>query len=223
MSVNTECLIDDVVEELDNAEICPPRIIRTKARVDVNDEHVFSAVQTSMAKTVIDLAGRYPLPNLVDTMMHQLENTTPPMRLTKQTLLEIFMRSQKQQAALDNPHEFASVAVRIIKDKLTDQLIDGIKYEKIGECYEMCQFETEIKSWDKYLIPAKRSVYNHVIFDSDTEKKFVKKLETLDFVKLYVKLPAFFKIPTPIGTYNPDWAIVVEDTESGDPRFISGA
>ena len=219
VSVNTECLIDDVVEELDNAEICPPRIIRTKARVDVNDEHVFSAVQTSMAKTVIDLAGRYPLPNLVDTMMHQLENTTPPMRLTKQTLLEIFMRSQKQQAALDNPHEFASVAVRIIKDKLTDQLIDGIKYEKIGECYEMCQFETEIKSWDKYLIPAKRSVYNHVIFDSDTEKKFVKKLETLDFVKLYVKLPAFFKIPTPIGTYNPDWAIVVEDTESGDPRL----
>ena len=217
--VDTKQLIKDVVEELDNAEIRPPRIIRTKARVDINDEHVLSAVQTSMAKTVIDLAGRYPLPNLIDTIMHLLENTTPPMRLTKQTLLEIFMRTQNQQAALDNPHEFASVASRIIKDKLTDQLIDGIQYEKIGECYEMCQFEAEIKSWENHLIPAERSVYDYVIYDSDPEKKFVKKLETLDFVKLYVKLPAFFKVPTPIGTYNPDWAIVVEDDDSKDPRL----
>ena len=101
--VDTKQLIKDVVEELDNAEIRPPRIIRTKARVDINDEHVLSAVQTSMAKTVIDLAGRYPLPNLIDTIMHLLENTTPPMRLTKQTLLEIFMRTQNQQAALGQP------------------------------------------------------------------------------------------------------------------------
>ena len=219
VSVKTGCLISEVVAELDNAEIRPPRITRTKARVDISDEHIFSALQMSMAKTVIDLAGRYPLPNLVDTMMHLLENTTPPMRLTKQTLLEIFMRTKKQQAALDNPHEFASVTVRIIKEKLTDQLINGIKYEKIGECYEMCQFEAEIKSWDKYLIPTKRSVYDNVIFDSDTEKKFVEELENLGFVKLYVKLPAFFKIPTPIGTYNPDWAIVMDDPDSGDPRL----
>ena len=92
------------------------------------------------------------------------------MRLTRKTLLEIFRRTQKQQAALDNPHEFASVAVRIIKEKLTDQLIDGVKYEKIGECYEMCQFETSIRSWENHLIPAKRSLYDHVIYDSDVEK-----------------------------------------------------
>ena len=83
----------------------------------------------------------------------------------------------------------------------------------------MCQFEAEIKSWENHLIPAERSVYDYVIYDSDPEKKFVKKLETLDFVKLYVKLPAFFKVPTPIGTYNPDWAIVVEDDDSKDPRL----
>ena len=219
VTVNTDLLIRNVVDKLDNTEIRSPRITRTKARVDINDKHVFSAVQTSMAKTVIDLAGRYPLPNLVDTMMHLLENTTPPMRLTRKTLLEIFKSTENKQAALDNPHEFAAAAVRIIKENLTDQLIDGIKYEKIGKCYEMCQFEAEIKSWDKYLIPTKRSVYDHVIFDSDVEKNFVEKLESFDFIKLYVKLPPFFKVPTPIGTYNPDWAIVVEDTESGEPRL----
>ena len=130
VNVDTEQLISEVVEELDDADIRPPRITVTKAQVQVDDDQVFSAMQMSGAKTVIDLAGRYPLPNLVDAMMHLLENTTPPMRLTRKTLLDIFDRTQKQQAALDNPHEFASVAVRIIKEKLTDQLVDGIKYEK---------------------------------------------------------------------------------------------
>ena len=182
----------------------------TKAQVQVDDDQVFSAMQISGAKTVIDLAGRYPLPNLVDAMMHLLENTTPPVRLTRQTLLEIFSRTQKQQAALDNPHEFASVVVRIIKEKLTDQLVDGIKYEKIGQCYEMCQLRPVYGVGRDHLIPAKRSIYDKVIFDSEVERKFVEGLEKLDFVKLYVKLPAFFKVPTPIGSYNPDWAIVVE-------------
>lgn len=90
-----------------------------------------------------------------------------------------------RKAALDNPQEFASITAGIIKEKLKDQLIDGIKYEKIGECYEMCQFEAEIKSWKNRLIPAARSVYDHVIYDSDVEKNFVQKLETFDFVKLY--------------------------------------
>ena len=219
VNVDTEQLIREVVAELDATEIRSPRITVTKAMVQVGDDEVFSAMQMSGAKTVIDLAGRYPLPNLVDTMMHLLENTTPPMRLTRKTLLEIFRHTQKQQAALDNPHEFASVAVRIIKEKLTDQLIDGIKYEKIGECYEMCQFEVEIESWENRLIPAERSLYDQVIYDSEVERKFVEELENMNMVKLYVKLPAFFKIPTPIGTYNPDWAIVVDYPDDDGERL----
>ena len=219
VNIDTNQLISEVIQELDEAEIRPPRITVTKAQVHVDDDHVFSAIQMSGAKTVIDLAGRYPLPNLVDAMMHLLENTTPPMRLTRKTLLEIFMRTQNQQPALNNPHEFASVAVRIIKEKLTDQLVDGIKYEKIDDCYEMCQFETSIRSWEDNLIPAKRSLYDPLIYDSKVEKKFVEGLEKRGDVKLYVKLPAFFKVPTPIGTYNPDWAIVVEDPDYEDPRL----
>lgn len=219
VSVDSELLISEVVEALDKAEIRSPRITVTKAQVQVDNDNVFSAMQMSRAKTVIDLSGRYPLPNLIDTMMHLLENTTPPMRVTRKTLLQIFTRTKEQQAALDNPHEFASVAVRIIKDKLTDQLIDGIKYEKIDEFYEMCQFEDNIQTWKDHLIAAERSIYDHVIFDSKNERKFVKRLEELDFVKFYVKLPAFFKVPTPIGTYNPDWAIMIDDFEQEEPKL----
>ena len=219
VSVDTDLLISEVVEALDEAEIRSPRITVTKAQVQVNDDNVFSAMQMSQAKTVIDLVGRYPLPNLIDTMMHLLENTTPPMRVTRKTLLQIFTRTQKKQAAIDNPHEFASVTVRIIKEKLIDQLINGIKYQKIDEFYEMCQFEDSIESWKDHLVAAERSIYDQVIFDSDTEREFVENLEKLDFVKFYVKLPAFFKVPTPIGTYNPDWAIVIDDPEQEEPRL----
>ena len=218
VNIDTNLLINKVLDELDVTEIRAPRTTVTKAMVQVGDDHAFSAMQMSGAKTIIDLAGSYPLPNMVDAMMHLLENTTPPMRVTKKTLLDIFRGTKNQQAALDNPHEFASVAVRIIKEKLTDQLIDGIKYEKIDECYEMCQFETSIQSWEDRLIPAARSVYDKVIYDSEVEKRFVKGLEDRDDVKLYVKLPAFFKVPTPIGSYNPDWAIVIEPRdEFGEP------
>lgn len=214
VTVDSKTLIDDVVATLDEAEIRAPRVEITKIQVQPDDELIYSALQLSGAKTAIDLSGRIPLPNLVDVMVHMLENTSPPVRITRKTLLEIFTRTAKQQAARDNPHEFAAVAARIVKAKLTDQLIEGIRYEKIDDWYKMCQFEPRIESWAEYLIPTKRSVYDHTIFDSETERDFINGLELRDYIKLYVKLPGFFTVPTPIGEYNPDWAIVVEPRDA---------
>ena len=82
----------------------------------------------------------------------------------------------------------------------------------------MTQFEAEVQSWADYLIPAAHSVYDHVVFESETEKEFVEGLEKRDDVKMYLKLPAWFTVDTPIGTYNPDWAIVIEPRdEHGKP------
>jgi len=190
----------------------------TKARVDLASESVFEALQMSAAKSVMSLAGRYPLPNLVVIMANLMQHTTPPVRLTRRTLLEIIRRAPDHQALLDNPNEFATVAVGIIKEKLADQLIEGIKYERINEWYEMTHLEEEIPGWEDYLIPAENSLYDHVGCDSDIERDFVDGLERRDDVKLYLKLPGWFKVPTPVGDYNPDWAIVMEERdEYGDP------
>ncbi len=165
----------------------------------------------SGAKSVLDLSGRYPLPNLVEIMTNLLEHTSPKVCLTRKTIIEILKRLNPpaQKMFLENPHEFATAAVSVIKEELADQLIEGIQYEKINQWYEMSQFE-DIEAWEDYLVPAQRSAYDYVICDSDTERDFVKGLESMDFVKLYVKLPSWFTVPTPIGTYNPDWAIVIE-------------
>jgi type III restriction enzyme len=218
VKIDSERLIRDVVAELDRVEIRPPRVTITKARVDVGDESVFEALQMSVARSVMSLAGRYPLPNLVEIMANLMQHTTPPMRLTRRTLLEIIKRAPNPRAALDNPNEFATAAVRIIKEKLADQLVEGIQYEKINQWYEMTQLDIEIPGWEDYLWPADRSVYDHVVYDSEIERRFVEDLEHRDDVKLYLKLPAWFTVNTPIGEYNPDWAIVMEEwDEHGQP------
>lgn len=219
VTIDTEKLLADVIAELDRAEIRKPHIAITKAQVQVGAEGTFEAMQMSGARNVLDLAGRYPLPNLVAVMENLMDRTTPPMRLTRRTLLEVFRRAQNKQAALDNPHEFALVAVGIIKRKLADHLVNGIRYEKMSEWYEMTQLAEEISSWEEYLVPTpNHSLYDQVAFDSDIEKAFVQGLERRNDVKLYLKLPGWFTVPTPVGEYNPDWAIVIEDRdEHGRP------
>ena len=75
----------------------------------------------------------------------------------------------------------------------------------------MTQFDAEIESWSEYIVPVDHSVYDGVIVDSDVERNFVQALERRQDVRFYIKLPDWFKVPTPIGNYNPDWAIVMDD------------
>jgi type III restriction enzyme len=218
--IDTDKLIQDVVATLDRAQFQPPRVSITKVLLNADDKEVFSALQLSSAKTVVDLTGRYPLPNLVDVMANLMEHTTPPVYLTRRTLLKIINKvcSACQQAALANPNNFATTAVSIIKEKLADQLVAGIQYEKINEWYQMEMLELEIPGWEDYLVPADHSVYDHVACDSDIERQFVADLEKREDVKLYLKLPSWFTVDTPVGNYNPDWAIVMEERdEHGEP------
>lgn len=218
VSIDTAKLIEDVLKELDQVEITAPQIAITRARVKVEADDRLEAITLALPKKeAIDLSGRR-LPNVIDIMDNLMEYTTPPVSLTRGTLLEIFHRSSNKQGALVNPHAYATEAVRIIKEKLADQLVSGIQYQKLDQWYKMTQLETEIESWKEYLIPAAHSVYDHVVYDSQVEKEFVAGLEKRDDVKLYLKLPRWFTVPTPVGSYNPDWAIVVEERDAhGQP------
>jgi len=207
--IDSKKLIDEVVKDLNEVEIKPPRLVISKARFEVTEDDQFTAVHVAERRASLP-AKQGILPNLIEIMTHLLTHTTPPVYLTRLTLLSIFRGTKRKESALENPYEFATTAVRLIRSHLMDQLVDGIKYEKINEWYEMTQLETEIESWSEYLVPAERSVYDHVIFDSDREKQFVEGLDSRDDVKLYLKLPAWFTVPTPVGEYNPDWAIVIE-------------
>ncbi len=222
--IDTAKLLDDVVPAIDRETIRPPRVTITKASVHVDEEGVFDALQMSAAKTAVDLAGRYPLPNIIEMMTNLMEQTSPPVRLTRRTLLQVFDRCRSRDAAVKNPHDWAATAVRILKDKLADHLVSGIQYEKDGTWFEMSQIleQEEIELFSKHIVTADESkdktLYDLVPCDSTVESTFARDLEARDDVKLYLKLPPWFKVPTPVGEYNPDWAIVMDGSEQdGQP------
>ena len=93
-------------------------------------------------------------------------------------------------------------------------LVDGIKYQRLGDEHFYAQqlFETEeLTGYLKNLVQdTTKSVYEHVVYDSTVERDFAEALERNEAIKVYAKLPGWFKVPTPLGTYNPDWAVLVE-------------
>ncbi|MBI3169125.1 MAG: DEAD/DEAH box helicase family protein [Chloroflexi bacterium] len=215
VTIDSQKLVTDVVKELNEETIRTPKIVARRAKLEAKGD-TFTTIQTA-ERTWDEGYKANTLPNITEVISSLLERTTPPVRLTKNTLLEIFKQSSKsnREAALKNPFEFASVASRIIKTKLADQLVEGIQYEKLNEYYEMTQF-VSIPSWEDNLVPSPHSIYDHVVFDSEVEREFVRGLEAREDVKLYVKLPLWFTVPTPIGEYNPDWAIVLEKKNDDD-------
>ena len=218
--IDTEALLAGAVPAIDKADVKPPRVTITKATVKVDDEGIFDALQMSAAKTAVDLAGRFPLPNLVDMMANLMEQTTPPVRLTRRTLLEVFRRCKSRTLAVKNPHEWAAAAVRVLKEKLADHLVNGIQYEKDGTWYDMSQIldEEEIDLFAKHIVEPDadngKAIYDLIPCDSGVEVQFVRDLEARADVKLYVKLPSWFRVATPVGEYQPDWAIVMEAPEA---------
>ncbi len=112
-----------------------------------------------------------------------------------------------------NPQHFMDNMVQEIRRTKQEMIIDGIKYEKIGEeVYDMQIFkDAEIESYiDNVRVVQNKdkTLYDHVAFDSQIENDFAAELEDRDEIEFYMKLPPKFKIKTPLGSYNPDWAIV---------------
>jgi type III restriction enzyme len=214
VTIDTDTLITDVVAALDKLKIDPPRIVAAKAVVESaagEDRLEAKLVGHGILATLV---GRYALPNLVEMLEDLIAHITPPIKLTRRTLAAIIARTRNRQAALDNPQEFASQAARIIREKAIQQLVDGIQYEKDGKWYEMSDWVEEEETVSDRLIPVDNSIYDHVVVQSDTERKFIEKLKRRNDVRLFVKLPAWFKVATPVGHYNPDWALVMEQVDA---------
>ncbi len=138
--------------------------------------------------------------------------------LTRSTIFKILKESGRIKDILVNPQLFLDLSSSAINKSLFNLMIEGIKYEKIGNLeYEMKLFEAQelevfVNDFTFRVEDASKTIYeDYMPLDSGVESQFAKDCETSEQVKFYFKLPFWFKIPTPIGTYNPDWAVVFED------------
>ena len=134
-------------------------------------------------------------------------------QLTRRSIHRILVESVRLDDFKRYPQQFIEFAAEMINRAKRMTLVDGIKYQRIGaEAYYAQQlFETEeLSGYLKSMIDANKSVHEQVIYQSDTERTFADDLEKNEAIKVYAKLPGWFKIPTPLGPYNPDWAVLVE-------------
>ena len=108
-----------------------------------------------------------------------------------------------------NPEHFISQASRIITEQKAAMVIESLVYDKTSERYDVDIFTGNQTGQDfsRAVGKLKRHIYDYVITDSNNEKSFVRELDTSSEIVVYAKLPRGFLIPTPVGDYNPDWAI----------------
>lgn len=164
----------------------------------------------------------YEIPDFVAYIQSKTE-------LTRDTITRIILDSNRLEEIFNNPQLFMDSVVRMIRQEFDRIKINGIGYEKIaGQVYEMKLFNAaEIEHYLENLIEVKhqaKTLYNYIVIDSlsGPEKKFAEECDSRDDILFYVKLPDKFQIKTPIGNYNPDWALVKrEDGEETKIYFVA--
>ncbi|MBM4387757.1 MAG: restriction endonuclease subunit R, partial [Deltaproteobacteria bacterium] len=144
-------------------------------------------------------------------------------QLTRRSIHQILTDSERLDDFKRNPQQFIELAAEAINRCKRLAIVDGIKYQRLGDEHYYAQelFEQEeLTGYLKNLIDAKKAVYEQVVYDSDTEAAFADQLEKNTAIKVYAKLPGWFTVPTPLGGYNPDWAVLVEEYSEERLYFV---
>ncbi len=150
-----------------------------------------------------------------------LGNLAEKVQLTRKTVAEILTSVQK--ATFDqfnsNPEHFISEAARIMQEQKATAVIEQLQYDEVSDRYDVDIFTANQTRQDfsKATEKLKKHVYDYCVVDSKIERSFVEELDISDEVVVYAKLPRGFQIPTPVGSYNPDWAI---SFQKGSVRHI---
>ena len=189
---------------------CPPI---TKARAQFRKADI--AIGKGGLETKETVASGFTTINETDIelpdLLTALQDKT---HLTRRSLVEILRQSRRLNDFKRNPQQFIDLATEAINRTKRLALVDGIRYQRIGDDHYYAQelFEKEeLTGYLKNTLETQKSVYQHVVYDSvGVERKFAKDLEANEAVKVYAKLPGWFKVVTPLGTYNPDWAVLIE-------------
>jgi type III restriction enzyme len=207
----TEVLVQRAVAAIKRMEqIETPRVRVIAGQLGVGRGGV-TAAAVSVAEDPIAYGGR-PVPDLLAYLQNETE-------LTRSTLVRILKASGRLDEFFHNPQRFMDAVALILKHELHRLLVDGIKYERLPGTgpeaeWEMLLFKNAEMINYLSALQVHKSVYEYVVYDSEVERAFASQLDAREDIKLFVKLPEWFQIDTPVGTYNPDWAILKHDGQA---------
>lgn len=216
VSVSRDSLIASSIKVIQDAPAVEPlRIQVTRAGVKVMRG---GAKGEELGIRNAELKGSYDLPDIIT----ELQIATS---LTRKTIVDILIGTDRLSEFIGNPNDFISLVKRSLQSELAKIVVEGIQYEKIsGSVYELRELQKDgAEEKDRFLDQMykvnhqQKTDFDYVVYDSDVERQFAEKLDSREDIKLFMKLPAKFKIPTPVGDYNPDWAIIKQ--EGGEDKI----
>lgn len=145
-------------------------------------------------------------------------------QLTRRTIAAILqgIRAAVFEKYKSNPEDFIHQVIRLINEQKATMVVEKLSYDTLGSSYDIDVFTKNNPPADfSRAIEVKRHIYDYVFTDSKIEKDFVKELDTSSDIVVYAKLPGGFFIPTPVGNYNPDWAIAFNENKVKHIYFIA--
>ncbi len=201
-------LVEKAAEAVKNMDpIARPMLIAQKFTMSYSEEGIEGEL-TDIARQTVQVAN-VAIPDVYAYIQGKI-------KITRHVVLQILKRSGRIDDLAVNPQLFLDNVVAKIQTTLHRLMVDGIRYEKLGNAeYEMRLFQNEeIETYLSNLFKVARhekTIYNYVPVDSSIETKFAQDCEADNKVKFYFKLPRGFKISTPLGNYIPDWAVILEN------------
>ena len=143
--------------------------------------------------------------------------------LKRHTVTEILQKISPLKFLLirKNPEEFIAKSSKLINEVKASLIINHIRYHKIDETHDAKTVFFNSRDVVRTNEVLKKHIYDYIVTDSNIEKEFAKALEQSSLVTVYAKLPSKFVITTPLGDYNPDWAIVIDKQQSKDVYFVA--
>jgi type III restriction enzyme len=217
VAIDENSLKDQCVAALEKCDkVSTAQIVSKTAKYDVAASGVdFTETEIRAAKIASE---SHTLPDFIRTVDDELF-------LCRASAVDILRQSNRLRDFLSNPQKMTELFIETVKGVQKSMEIDGIRYHRLaGEDFylqEIFDSEELIGYLDKNAVTVQNSVYDHVIYDSSTiERPFAVALDNDPDVKMFFKIPDKFKIETPIGTYNPDWAVYVDKDGTEKLYFV---
>lgn len=218
VALDTDKLVTEAASELAQVTISKPHIADVKNLIDsMNNDSGFMVRETGF-NTYAARQNEVKIPNLLADIQRQTQ-------MTRRVIFEVLDQAGMFEQVAINPQQVIDETAQAINRVKRRLAVDGIKYHRTGEHYDMTLFENSelqtylydaaMKSGAIAVTDQTKTVYDYVAVDSEVEREFMQSLEDNADVKFYIKLPSWFKIDTPVGKYNPDWAVAFD----GDKRI----
>jgi type III restriction enzyme len=214
---DSRSLIQACIKSLnDRLVVSRGKLIYTTNTIEITKGGVHTPEKGEVSVNTIDQEVSQ-LPDIVT----YLQNET---NLTRRSIVEILRGCLNLKYFKINPQKYIEGCIDIINEQMRLHIVDGIVYKKIGDLeyysQELFQNEELIGYLKSNMLESNKSPYEYVVYDSTIESELAREFERHQQVKVYVKLPDWFKIDTPLGTYNPDWAVLFEKDSEEKLFFV---